>query len=184
MPARVKTLTRTTEIAIGSVSRSRDPDEPAGDAGERRGRQDGQGDDRERPEVAADDERAERLDRRGDRLGQRVQAVIRARRRRGEARPGRRRRNRQRRAARRSSGAARGRGSRWAQASASPTACSPCGKRATNRRLSAPRIANTTKNVSVLSIGSDRRPCWSTAELQVVSRPAGRRRPGGPCRSR
>ena len=40
---------------------------------------------------------------------------------------------------------------------------SPCGNRATNRRLRAPRIANTMKNVSVLSIGSDSSPCFRTA---------------------
>ncbi len=52
-------------------------------------------------------------------------------------------------------------------ASASPTACSPWGNRATNRRLSAPTIANTMKNVRVLSIGSDSRPCFRTASWSV-----------------
>ena len=165
VPARVKTLTRTTEIAIGSVSsseiRTSRPATPATTAAGRTARSD----DRQRPEVAADHERAERLDGRRDRLRQRVQAVVGATAPAARARRGRRRR-RPRASRRRRAGRSRG---RWAQPSASPTACSPCGKRATNRRLSAPRIANTTKNVSVLSIGSDSRPCLRTADLEVVA---------------
>ena len=77
VPARVKTLTRTTEIAIGRVSRSEIRTSRRGDAGDGGRRQDRQADDRERAEIAAEHERADRFDGRDDRLGQRVEAVIR-----------------------------------------------------------------------------------------------------------
>ena len=78
VPARVKTLTSTTEIAIGRVSRNEIRTSRRSDAGDGGRRQDRQDDDRERPEVAAEHERADRLDRRDDRLGQRVEPVVRA----------------------------------------------------------------------------------------------------------
>src|SRR6185369_4256125 len=124
----------------------RDPDEPAGDPGDERRRQDPQSDDRERAEIAPDHERAERADDGPDGLRQRVETVVRRRGGRGEVRQ-------ERRVVRA--------GRRYAPSS--PTAASPCGNRATKRRLSAPRMANTTKYVRVLSIGSDSRPCLSTA---------------------
>src|SRR4029079_11378872 len=124
----------------------RDTDEAARDAGDRRP-DEVQGEDHERPEIAPQHERADRPDDRDDRLRQRVQAVIRTRCGRRQAREER--------------GVVRTDGRRYAPSI--PIAISPCGKRAEKRRLSAPRIAKTMKNVSVLSIGSDNSPCLRTA---------------------
>ena len=74
MPARVKTLTSTTEIAIGSVSRS-----DARTSGRATPRPPGEhqhdGDDRDRPDVSAEHERADRPAGRDDRLGQRIESM-------------------------------------------------------------------------------------------------------------
>ena len=77
VPARVKTLTSTTEIAIGSVSssetRTRPPRTPARQASSSISTMIAM-----RSEVAAEHERTDRADGRDDRLGQRVEPVVRA----------------------------------------------------------------------------------------------------------
>ena len=77
VPARVKTLTSDDRDRDRQRQQGRDPGEPAGTPRRHGARAGSTGDDRDRPEVAADDERAERLDGRDDRLGQRVEPVVR-----------------------------------------------------------------------------------------------------------
>src|SRR5829696_1125010 len=113
--------------------------------------------DRDRADVAAEEECTDRGDRGDDGLGQWVQPVIRTGRRRDEPgdecgvvrveivgpdEPGRRRR---------------------VYSASSPSAFSPCGNRATNRRDRVWSRTKTMRNVNVLSIGSEMSPCWRTA---------------------
>ncbi len=84
VPARVNTLTSTTEIAIGRVSSSEMRSRGARGRPRRQANSSISDDDRDRPDVAAEDERSDRADGRDDRLGQRVEPVVRTRRGRDE----------------------------------------------------------------------------------------------------
>ena len=156
VPARVKTLTRIDRDGDRQGQQERGTGQPPQHAGTPRQHEHDRDDD-DRSDVAAEQEGADREDRRDDRLGQRVEPVIRARGGRNEPgdegrilrlevvgpdEPGRRRR---------------------VYSASRPNAFSPCGNRATNRRDRVWSRTKTMKNVSVLSIGSERSPCWRTA---------------------